>query len=142
MDTCEAQTFALAEHALAAGKSLYVPRCRGPRMDMVRVADTAALAGLTRNAWGIAEPSDEDPAVDPKILDFVLVPGVAFDVNGNRCGHGRGYYDRYLAMLSPDAVACAICLTEQITDQVPTNEHDIKPHMLITPEGIQYSSKD
>ncbi|KAJ2064593.1 hypothetical protein GGI17_000920 [Coemansia sp. S146] len=132
MDSGEAQTYGLVDQALAAGKSVYVPRCRGQQMDMVRITN---LVGLKRNTWGIPEPSDTEPAVDPGTLDFILVPGVAFDATGNRCGHGKGYYDRYLKQ-SVNAVTCAICLSEQIVDNVPTGDHDFKPHILITPQGI------
>ncbi|KAJ2896253.1 hypothetical protein IWW38_002078 [Coemansia aciculifera] len=137
MDECEPQTFALAEHALALGKAVYVPRCQKGTsvMDMVRVKE---LSGLARNKWGIAEPDSGEPAVDPRILDFVLVPGVAFDRFGGRCGHGKGYYDRYLARLSPNAFTCAICLSEQIIDLVPTTAQDAKPHLLLSPNGIEY----
>ncbi|KAJ2464874.1 hypothetical protein GGI03_002979 [Coemansia sp. RSA 2337] len=134
MDSAEAQTYGLVETALAAGKSVYVPRCRGQQMDMVRIT---SLLGLKPNAWGIPEPSHSEPAVDPNTLDFILVPGVAFDATGNRCGHGKGYYDRYLKQ-SVNAVTCAICLSEQIVDNVPTDDHDFKPHILITPQGILY----
>ncbi|KAJ2825843.1 hypothetical protein GGI24_003059 [Coemansia furcata] len=137
MDAAEAQTYGLVEHALAAGKAVYVPRCRGQQMDMVRIT---SLRGLNPNAWGIPEPSDAEPAVDPAALDFVLVPGVAFDKNGNRCGHGKGYYDRYLK-LSLNALTCAICLSEQIVDDVPTNRHDFIPHILITPHGILHQQQ-
>ncbi|KAJ1913373.1 hypothetical protein LPJ71_002530, partial [Coemansia sp. S17] len=80
MDSAEAQTYGLVETALAAGKSVYVPRCRGQQMDMVRITN---LLGLKPNTWGIPEPSHSEPAVDPNTLDFILVPGVAFDATGN-----------------------------------------------------------
>ncbi|KAJ2686083.1 hypothetical protein IWW39_003863 [Coemansia spiralis] len=132
MDSAEAQTYGLVEQALASGKSVYVPRCRGQQMDMVRITN---LQGLTPNAWGIPEPSHSEPAVDPSVLDFILVPGVAFDKSGSRCGHGKGYYDRYLRQAA-NAVTCAICLSEQLVDHVPISEHDLKPHILVTPQGI------
>ncbi|KAJ1901393.1 hypothetical protein LPJ66_000808 [Kickxella alabastrina] len=135
----ELQTTELLRHALSTGKAVYVPRCHGPKqMDMCRVQDLDDLAGLQVNQWGIAEPGMEREPVDPSLLDFVVVPGLAFDRSGQRCGHGRGYYDRFLENL--DAVTCAVALSEQIVDQVPVDAFDRTPDLIIAPEGVIYSS--
>ncbi|KAJ1999657.1 hypothetical protein GGI04_004474 [Coemansia thaxteri] len=142
MGAGEVQTYELVDAALAAGKHVYVPRCRGSVMDMVRVPDRAAVASLSRNAWGIPEPGAEEPAADPRLLDFVVVPGLAFDITGNRCGHGRGYYDRYLSQLSSSATTCALCLSKQLLNSVPVGDLDIKPRLLVTPKGIVYQNSE
>ena len=45
---------------------------------------------LNQGVWGIREPKDDAPEVDPDIL---IVPLAAFDRRGNRIGYGAGYYD-------------------------------------------------
>ncbi|KAJ1993401.1 hypothetical protein GGI25_001967 [Coemansia spiralis] len=128
----ELQTRDLIARLLAMGKRVYVPRCDA-EMEMVRIT---GFGDLTREtSWGIWEPEGE--GVDPHVLDFVLVPGVAFDRRGNRCGHGRGYYDRYLARTA--AFACAVCLDEQIVDEVPTAEHDRTPDLIVAPQGAIFT---
>ncbi|KAJ1662374.1 hypothetical protein IW140_005936 [Coemansia sp. RSA 1813] len=134
----ELQTKELLDHAFSAGKSVYVPRCDGELMDMVRLQGHDDLASLSRNKWGIPEPAMDRDAVDPKIIEVVLVPGVAFDASGNRCGHGKGYYDRYL-MRATNAFACAVCLDEQVVDAVPADDHDRKPNIVVSPSGIVFS---
>ena len=58
-------------------------------------------------------------------IDAVLVPGMAFDRDGRRLGRGKGFYDRFLAMLPTSAKKIAVCYPFQIVEQVPTEEHDI-----------------
>jgi 5-formyltetrahydrofolate cyclo-ligase len=61
----------------------------------------AAVGGdtvLTENFFGIPEPA-ELTLIDPRSLDLVLTPLVAFDLRGNRIGVGAGYYDRCFSFL-------------------------------------------
>ncbi|KAI8319741.1 5-formyltetrahydrofolate cyclo-ligase [Martensiomyces pterosporus] len=140
MDQGELQTTELLHHALCEGKAVYVPRCNGRIMDMIRVDGRADLDSLPKNKWGIPEPDSSRPAVDPQCLDFIVVPGVAFDTKGNRCGHGKGYYDRYLSR-SEGAYTCAVCLDEQVVDEVPTDEFDRTPDVVLAPQGTVFEKK-
>ncbi|KAJ2764886.1 hypothetical protein IWQ56_000368 [Coemansia nantahalensis] len=140
MDRGELQTGELVRAARQAGKSVYVPRCDGPAMEMVPLGD-GPIDALPRNSWGIPEPARTAAPVDPQLLDFIVVPGVAFDARGARCGHGRGYYDRYLAS-APRAFACAVCLAGQVVDAVPVDPHDRTPDAIIAPAGQLYPPRD
>jgi len=48
---------------------------------------------LRPGAFGIQEPTGEDAPLP----DIVLVPTLGFTRQGDRVGHGKGYYDRSLA---------------------------------------------
>lgn len=67
------------------------------------------------------------------------MPGVAFTKEGLRLGHGAGYYDKYLKLLSqhqqvpPKTVA--VGFKEQLVDTVPTEETDVKIDMILNPEN-------
>ena len=51
-----------------------------------------------RNRYGITEPDvDWGETRDPRNLDILLMPLLAFDRQGNRLGMGGGFYDRSLA---------------------------------------------
>ena len=57
-------------------------------------------------------------------IDVVVVPGVAFDAQGRRLGHGKGYYDRLLAQL-PQAYKIGLCFAFQMVGRVPTMPQDV-----------------
>jgi 5-formyltetrahydrofolate cyclo-ligase len=86
----------LAEHAAQTGKRLYVPVITRSRM---RFAEMRLEASLSTNFFGILEPALGRP-IDPRRLDLVLTPLVAFDDRGVRVGVGKGYYDRCFRFLT------------------------------------------
>ena len=63
--------------------------------------------------------------------DLIVVPGVAFDRNGNRIGRGKGYYDRFLCK-HLDVKRIGICFDFQFVDEVPTEDNDIKMQEVLT----------
>ncbi len=83
------------EAALRHGKTLYAPVITRARMHF---SPLTSQHGLASNFFGILEPSP-DESIDPRRLDLVLTPLVAFDDRGVRVGVGRGYYDRRFAFL-------------------------------------------
>lgn len=88
---------------------------------------------LTKGAYGIKEPK-RDFRVEKSEIDAVIVPGIAFDENGNRMGFGKGYYDRFLEDFC--GIKIGICYDFQIIDAIPTNEHDIAMDYIISEENI------
>lgn len=87
------------------------------------------------NPWGIPEPINGQE-IDPKLLDLIFVPMVGFDLQGNRVGYGKGFYDRFLERTRPDALKVGLCLfppVDQITD---TATFDIKMNVVVTPDGV------
>lgn len=86
--------------------------------------------------FGIWEPTSRI-TLKPELQDnndnlLIIVPGVAFTLNGDRLGRGRGFYDRILTSF-PSAHTVGVCLSCQIYDEIPTDPHDQKMNMVITP---------
>ena len=85
---------------------------------------------LTVGAYGIEEPVGE-AFTDYEKIDFIAVPGVAFDRAGNRLGRGKGYYDRLLPRI-PQAYKARICFPFQLVNEVPAEPFDICMDEIIT----------
>ena len=71
---------------------------------------------------------------DPGSIDWIIVPGVAFDKKLNRLGRGKGYYDKLLVQTS--ATKIGICYELQLFDEIPAEPHDIKMDFIITENNI------
>jgi 5,10-methenyltetrahydrofolate synthetase len=140
----EFATGEFVRRVLNDGKLLLLPRIdkSNRTLDLYMVADP--VNNLRAGVWGIREP---DPQVclpgDVRSVDFVLVPGVAFDRRGNRLGYGGGYYDKLLASMPqrPARVAAAFAL--QIVDTIPHGANDIPVDCVVTErERIVTGAKD
>ncbi|KAJ3920506.1 hypothetical protein F5877DRAFT_89394 [Lentinula edodes] len=145
MPTGELQTSEILRSILEIGnKSLFVPKVtQTGAMEFLKVENQSDLDALPSGKWGIREPSYESDAAMEAGLDLILVPGVAFDRSMSRLGHGKGYYDRYIARYiasgrpRPLLVLVALGLRDQLLDStIPVGEHDCKMDMIITPEEV------
>jgi len=122
----------LAQRALAAGKIVAAPRVdpAARTLQPYRIEDLAR--DVAPGYLGIPEPRADCPPVALERIDWVLVPGIAFDANGNRLGYGGGYYDRLLPRLAPDVPRIAGAFEAQIVEAVPTAPHDIGVDWIAT----------
>ena len=89
-----------------------------------------------RAAYGILEPVMENSKIlEPEDIDLVIVPCVAFDEYGNRCGHGAGYYDRFMACMPPESLIM-VAFEAQRLEKLITEETDIPVRTIVTETGI------
>ena len=89
-----------------------------------------------RAAYGNLEPVMENSKIlDPEDIDLVIVPCVAFDDHGNRCGHGAGYYDRFMACMPPESLIM-VAFEAQRLEKLITEETDIPVPTIVTETGI------
>ena len=73
--------------------------------------------------------------VDIKEIDCLIVPGSAFDVQGQRLGLGGGYYDRFMKA-AVNAKKIALAYDFQIVEDLPVEPHDSKVDIVITESKI------
>ncbi|KAJ8717078.1 hypothetical protein PYW08_005477 [Mythimna loreyi] len=136
----EINTAPIISHIQARGASAFVPQYAGGVMNMLLLEpDDEKNMFITRH--GIAQHSKNqkrENAVESGGLDLVIAPGVAFSKSGDRCGHGGGYYDKFLAKLrsNPETApkVVAVAFSCQVVDDVPTNEQDQKVDAVIYAE--------
>lgn len=126
----------LIGRALANGKEVALPRVHeaSRMLDLCLVVDPAS--DIVAGHRGIPEPAEGCARVEAGSIEWVLVPGVAFDRTGARLGYGGGYYDRLLPLLSARAARVAGAFSMQIVDLVPSAPHDIRMDTVVTEEGI------
>ena len=132
----EFDTRSLLDHVIASGRCLVLSRVdRGAhRLRLYAVANLER--DLAAGTWGIREPDpDRCREVTLTDVDFVLVPGVAFDVRGGRLGYGGGYYDRLLADGAATLPCVAAAFALQVVDAVPREAHDRSMSALVTERG-------
>lgn len=95
---------------------------------------------LAINAWGITEP-ETGVAIDPKLLDMILIPLLAFDKKGNRIGYGKGFYDRFLSECRPDVQKAGLSFFPPVDDIRDISSYDIPLDLCVTPEKIWRSGE-
>ncbi len=81
--------------------------------------------------FGVREPAASCAEIALNQFDLVLVPGLAFDLSGNRLGRGQGFYDRILAEAS--GIKCGVAHNFQLLENLPTEAHDAKVDFIFTP---------
>lgn len=152
----EFQTRPLLVDAFARGKLVFVPRVTGPRatdMLMLHAEDWGDVDAFPVSAWGIPEPPHLYGSGAPRLswqasparLTLAVLPGVAFDTRGSRVGHGRGYYDAWLAAVRDDADRAGVSMPtllgaalscQVLDDTVPHGPTDVTLDAVATPTGV------
>jgi 5-formyltetrahydrofolate cyclo-ligase len=128
----EWDTLPLVVAALAAGKTVAMPRVDAKTRMLELHAITDPVRDIVGGFQGIPEPLPDRPRVPREAIDFVLVPGVAFDRSGRRLGYGGGYYDRLLPLLPPRAARVVGAFELQLVDRVPAAPHDVAVDAIVT----------
>ncbi len=89
--------------------------------------------------FGIKEPVGK-AIFDFSLIDLIIVPGVAFDKQGNRLGRGKGYYDRFLP--KTNSIKIGICFDFQLFDNIPCSSSDIKMDYVVSETKIIVINQD
>lgn len=127
----EIQTNNIITKALRDGKEVYIPKVY-KKNKLMKAVRLKSFNDLKENSMGILEPIDDSNYIDKREIDLILVPGVVFDLNGNRIGYGGGYYDRYLQDIKEIRNKVVLAYDLQIVDSINPDIHDIAFDYIIT----------
>jgi 5-formyltetrahydrofolate cyclo-ligase len=131
----EVATEQIREHGLHHGKAVFYPRLGVG--DAVELIEVRSASELQRGRFGILEPTGARMLSEQEFVHLILfVPGVAFDLQGNRLGRGMGWYDRLLSRINGLGTSVALAYEFQILSEVPSDPWDQKVQYLITESRI------
>ena len=123
----EVPTPGLIQGLQEQGKRVFLPALRAGDIEAVEHVPGGVLVP---SGYGPTEPGGYR-AVNPEILDLVLVPGLAFDRSGHRIGYGGGHFDRFLRR-STRAVRIGLAFHQQLVDELPHDEGDEPMDLVMT----------
>jgi len=127
----ELDVWPLLEESVAAGKTAALPWF-DPATQTYRARRVEnPTDDIVTGKFGVREPASNCAEIPPDRFDLVLVPGVAFDMSGNRLGRGNGFYDRLLANIS--GIKCGVSYDFQLLEKIPAEPHDAKVNFILTP---------
>ena len=127
----ELDLWPLLEESVRAGKTVALPWFDAPTQTY-RARGVENPAGeMVTGKFGVREPASSCPEIPSDKFDLVLVPGVAFDLSGNRLGRGKGFYDRLLVKIS--GVKCGVGYDFQLRQKIPAEPHDARVNFILTP---------
>jgi 5-formyltetrahydrofolate cyclo-ligase len=128
----ELDVWPVLELSLALGTTCALPFFDAEKKTYGAKVIEKLATDIVPGKFGVREPAASCREIPLDRFDLVLVPGVAFDLHGNRLGRGQGYYDRLLQAVS--GVKCGICYDIQLLENIPTEPHDAKVDFVLTPD--------
>lgn len=134
----EVRTRHALPEAIKGDKRIVIPYCVDGELELFHLE---SMDELDVGMYKILEPKVElrsvaSKCLQPADLDLVMVPGVAFDREGGRTGHGKGYYDKLLEHARPDAPLVALAFECQMFPLIPCESHDIYMDSVVTEQAV------
>ena len=129
----EVDPLEIIKELLVSNKTLAVPKVIPVTLKerQMKALKIESLLQLNESgAFGILEPSSFCEDVSEEV-DLIIIPGLAFDLKGNRLGYGGGFYDRFLSKY-PNSKRVALCYDFQIYDEIPHEFFDEKMDLIIS----------
>ncbi len=128
----EVHTDIIIDRGLSEERELYLPKVVSDH-DMVFI-HIRSREDMSPGAYGILEPKDNG-IYETGAPGLIIVPCVGTDIRGNRIGHGKGYYDRYLSRYR-DVPRVCLAYECQIVEDFEPDEDDVRMDHIVTEKRI------
>jgi 5-formyltetrahydrofolate cyclo-ligase len=126
----------LINHSLATQKTVCIPAVDWDSKTMQPVQIESLDNNLQIGRYDLRSPRIDCKPIPDDQITLALIPGLGFDPAGNRLGRGAGFYDRWIEARRRRDVPITlvgVCFDEQIVERIPTDPHDQRMDMVITP---------
>jgi len=125
----EVDTRKMIKAAQKKGKIVAVPVCKKNKV-VIRPCILKDKTRLVKGPYGVCEPLKKK-FINASNINLVIVPGLAFDKQGNRLGRGKGCYDYFLKRMPKRIPSIGLAFGFQILPQIPAGTSDVKVHRVI-----------
>lgn len=140
----EVPTQSLMQCLIADGVKVAVPDWEAWKQGMgLKVVAIESTEELVQENRVVPQPVVTSGRTIPiEKIELFLIPGIAFDNEGNRLGMGGGYFDRLLLQASSTATFTGLAYDFQVVTHLPSEAHDIPVHEVVTPGTVQVREVD
>ena len=131
----EVNTHSMIKKSMAIKKNIIVPISDKKNEELI-ITLLDKWEDLSIGNYNILEPNYNIEKLFPlDKIDLIIVPGIGFDIKGNRIGHGMGYYDKLLQK-SNHSINIGLAFEFQIISHIQIQKHDIPLDKIITEKRI------
>ena len=128
----ELDTSSIINKLKSKQKIIIVPKISNNELVHVAINDETEFS---LNEYGIKEPNNGNHFIIEN-LDIIFIPLLAFDIEGNRVGYGKGYYDRFLKLTNNSTLKIGLSFFDPITKIQDIDDNDVKLDYCVTPKQI------
>lgn len=124
----EVDTIKIIKKAFELGKTVCVPKCF--ENSEIKAYEIKSFDDLEIGSFNILEPKKYCREINKSDIDLSIIPCVTCDVDNNRLGYGKGYYDRFL--VNTNMKKLCLCRKHLLQEKIPVDKLDIKMDIVFT----------
>jgi 5-formyltetrahydrofolate cyclo-ligase len=136
----EVNILSLLEYCFQKGKKVLLPYVVSIHPPKMELAEIWSLSEVEEGELHTLEPW-EKKAISISTVDLFICPGLAFDLEGNRLGRGKAFFDYFFHQYNQVAPAwlvkrIGVCFQCQVVNKLPVDQFDQKVTKVVTEEKI------